>query len=302
MRIAVFTDAPGWHGKRLRAAFAALGADARLVALDACHFDLDRGVRGLAIPGFARALPDAALVRAVCAGTFEQVTLRLGVLHALARLGIPVVNDPRAIERCVDKSMTSWLLRERDVPTPATWVTESAAEARRIAMRETAAGRMLVLKPLFGSQGKGLARIGAGDALPAPETVGGVYYLQRYVAPLGGRHHDFRVFVIEGVPVASMERRGRTWITNVAQGAEAVRTLPDVGRDALACTAARSVGADYAGVDLIRDADGRWQVLEVNSMPAWRGLEQASGIDIAALLARLVLGRVAAATARECAP
>lgn len=302
MRVAVFTDAPGWHGKRLRAAFAALGADAKLVPLDACRFDLERGVRGIAIPGFARALPQAALVRAVCAGTFEQVTLRLGLLHALARLGIPVVNDPRAIERCVDKSMTSWLLHEQGVPTPATWVTESAAEARRIAMRETAGGGMLVVKPLFGSQGKGVARVGAGDPLPGPETVNGVYYLQRYVRPGGGRHHDFRVFVIDNVPVASMERRGRTWITNVAQGGEAVRTLPDRARDALACAAAHAVGADYAGVDLIRDGEGRWQVLEVNSMPAWRGLEQATGIDVAALLARFVLGRVRHAAAGERAP
>jgi RimK family alpha-L-glutamate ligase len=302
MRIAVFTDAPGWHGTRLRTAFAALGADAKLVPLEACRIDLDRGVRGLVVPGFARALPQAALVRAVCAGTFEQVTLRLGVLHALARLGIPVVNDARAIERCVDKSMTSWLLREHGVPTPQSWVTESPAEARRVAMRETAAGRALVLKPLFGSQGKGVARIAAGDPLPSPGQVNGVYYLQRYVQPAGGRHHDFRVFVIDGVPVASMERRGRTWVTNVAQGGEAVATLPDRARDELACAAAHAVGADYAGVDLLRDQTGRWQVLEVNSMPAWRGLAQASGIDIAPLLARAVIQRVARAASRECAP
>lgn len=302
MRIAVFTDAPGWHGRRLRAAFAALGVEAKLVALDACRFDLDRGVRGLVIPGFTRALPEAALVRAVSAGTFEQVTLRLGVLHALARLGVPVLNEPRAIERCVDKSMTSWLLAECALPTPPAWVTESAAEARRIAMRETSAGRALVVKPLFGSQGKGVARIGAGDALPAPEAVNGVYYLQRYVPPRGGRDHDFRVFVIDGAAVASMERRGRTWVTNVARGGEAVRAAPDRERDELACAAALAVGAGYAGVDLIRDGDGRWQVLEVNSMPAWRGLECATGVDIAALLARAVASRARVPQPRECTP
>ena len=54
-----------------------------------------------------------ALVRSIPAGSFEQVTLRLGLLHALAALGVAVVNDARGIERCVDKSMTSFLLAQR---------------------------------------------------------------------------------------------------------------------------------------------------------------------------------------------
>ena len=54
------------------------------------------------------------------------MTKRLGVLHALREFGVPVYNDARAIERSVDKSMTSLLLRAAGVPTPPTWATESA--------------------------------------------------------------------------------------------------------------------------------------------------------------------------------
>ena len=61
-------------------------------------------------------LPRVALVRSIPAGSFEQVTLRLGLLHALTALGVTVVNDARGIERCVDKAMTSFLLAE---PRPA---------------------------------------------------------------------------------------------------------------------------------------------------------------------------------------
>ncbi len=64
------------------------------------------------------------------------MTLRLGVLHALREFGVPVYNDARAIERSVDKSMTSLLLHRHGVPTPATWATESAALAQRVLMRE----------------------------------------------------------------------------------------------------------------------------------------------------------------------
>ena len=123
---------------------------------------------GLVMPGFGRELPDAVLVRGIAGGSFEQVTKRLGVLHALRELGVPVYNDARAIERSVDKSMTSLLLHAARVPTPPTWATESQAEAQRIVMRESAAGHALVLKPLFGSQGKGLQRVGLVDGVHQP--------------------------------------------------------------------------------------------------------------------------------------
>ena len=73
---------------------------------------------GVAVPGFGDALPDAVLVRSISAGSFEEVTRRLGVLHALRELGVPVWNDARAIERCVDKSMTSFLLAMPASPPP----------------------------------------------------------------------------------------------------------------------------------------------------------------------------------------
>ena len=113
---------------------------------------------GLNIDGFDSRLPDAVVVRTIPGGTFEAVTLRLGILHALRELGISVWNDARAIERCVDKSMTSFLLVRAGIPTPATWAMESTDAARTIVRRELAQGP-LVLKPLFGSQGRGLKLI-----------------------------------------------------------------------------------------------------------------------------------------------
>src|SRR4029079_1336825 len=138
----------------------ARGASGRCVDLADCHVDTTQAWHGLVIPGFGRELPDAALVRGIAGGSFEQVTKRLGVLHALRELGVPVYNDARAIERSVDKSMTSLLLHAAGVPTPPTWAMESAAAAQQLVTRESAAGRSLVLKPLFGSQGQGLQRVG----------------------------------------------------------------------------------------------------------------------------------------------
>lgn len=284
--IAIATDTPGWHGRRLARAFAALGLETRVVSLAQCRVDLEANRWGIVMPGFENALPDGVLVREIAAGSFEQVTLRLGLLHALAEWGIPVCNSARAVERTVDKSMTSMLLRHAGISTPPTWVTESVAQARAILMRETAAGHRVVLKPLFGSQGKGLLRLAVGDSLPDPATVQGVYYLQRFVEPAADGGRDYRVFVIGGRSVAAMTRQGADWVHNVALGArcDAVALEADLCR--LAERAVAAVGADYAGVDLMRTADGTPLVIEVNGIPAWKGLQSVSTEDIAQRLAR----------------
>ena len=162
----------------MEAAFAAAGARVERIDLADCGFDT-RSPSGLSLPVLGSRLPDAVHVRTLSAGSFEAITKRLGVLHALAKLGVVVWNDARAIERCVDKSMTSFLLARAGVPTPPTWTMESAEAARALVEREAPRGP-LVLKPLFGAQGKGLRLIRRPEDLPAPEEVAGVYYLQRF--------------------------------------------------------------------------------------------------------------------------
>ncbi len=188
------------HARSLIKRLEALGARASFVELSAVTFStLHPG--GLVLPGFGPHLPDGVIVRGIAAGSFEAVTRRLGVLHALREHGVLVWNDARAIERCVDKSMTSFLIARAGVPTPDTWTVEGRAEALRIARRETIRGP-LVLKPLFGSQGRGLKLIGAAGELPDEGAVAGVYYLQRFV---GGRRAGAQRF--SGPGLARKDRR-----------------------------------------------------------------------------------------------
>jgi RimK family alpha-L-glutamate ligase len=237
------------------------------------------------MPSFAPGLPDVAVVRFIAAGTFEQVTFRLSILHALHELGVHVVNDARAIERCVDKAMTSFLLHRAGIPTPATLVTELPELAA--AWRADQAGDV-VAKPLFGAQGRGLRRLTPADGTPDPGESEGVLYLQRYVGRVEA-WRDFRVFVIGSEPVAAMARRGASWITNVARGGTCEPVVCRGALADLAAAASKAVGASYSGVDLIEDEHGTLQVLEVNSMPAWKGLQGVAEIDIADALARHVL-------------
>lgn len=308
MKIAVFADEVGWHTRQVQAALRARGAVGRCIDLADCHVDTTAAWHGLVIPGFGRELPDAALVRGIAAGTFEQVTKRLGVLHALRELGVPVYNDGRAIERSVDKSMTSLLLQAARVPSPPTWATESPAQAQRIVMRESAAGHALVLKPLFGSQGKGLQRVGCVDGVHVPlppmsGVSGRLPYLQRFLPPLGLKTgapgFDWRVLVVGGRAVTAMRRVSEHWVHNVAQGA---RCEPAVLTEELSRTAeaaARALEMDYAGVDLMPSADGI-QVLEVNGVAAWRGLQRVTRFNIAqAIVDDLVDRKMAQAVRRQ---
>lgn len=293
LRVAIVTDDPGWHGARLRRAFEARGVEACYASLRDCHLDLSGDRPEVCLPGFEACLPDGVFVRGVPGGTLEQVVLRLDVLHALRELGIVVYNDARAIERTVDKGMTTFLLARAGLPTPPTCVTETAARARAFLAAETGAGHDVVAKPLFGSQGVGLRRLKAGMDLPDPAECGGVWYLQRYVetGPGGAGWHDWRVFVVGGAAVAAMVRRGATWVNNVAQGArcETAALEPELIR--LAVCACEAVGTDYGGVDLVRTQDGRLEVLEVNSVPAWKGLQSVTHVDIASRLADHFLDR-----------
>ncbi|BEP49266.1 RimK family alpha-L-glutamate ligase [Variovorax sp. V116] len=297
MRIVIMTDEIGWHTRQLQAALRARGAVGRCVDLADCNIDTTAAWHGLVIPGYGRELPDAVLVRGIAGGSFEQVTKRLGVLHALRELGVPVYNDARAIERTVDKSMTSLLLHAARIPAPATWATESAAQARRIAMREMAAGHALVLKPLFGSQGKNLQLVGEVDGVhhPMPDIdarYAGLAYLQRFVPPMGSPGFDWRVMVVGGRAVTAMRRVSMHWIHNVAQGARCEPAVLEPALAQLAEGAAQALDMDYAGVDLIAAASGpKIQVLEVNGVAAWQGLQRVTGFNIARAIVDDLLDR-----------
>jgi tetrahydromethanopterin:alpha-L-glutamate ligase len=284
LRIGLVVCSVDWHARVLTRAFAALGAASAPVRLTECGFATSNP-DGLTIDGFGAGLPDALLVRDMAGGSFEAVTLRLGLLHAAREAGVMVWNDARAIERCVDKSMTSFLLARAGLPTPPTWAVESRDAAAAIVAREAAAGSPLVLKPLFGSQGRGLQLIHSPDDLPGPDAVRGVYYLQRFVGVDRDGFRDFRLLVSRGRVIAAMARHSPGWITNVKQGGRPAPVAANDDMRDLAVRATAAVGAAFAGVDVLYDGDGRLTVLEVNSMPAWSGLQKVTPFDIAGAIA-----------------
>jgi RimK family alpha-L-glutamate ligase len=289
VKLAILGARGGWHESRLVRALAERGHTPLVLPITALVGRI--GGRPILASG-GEPLSDCAavLVRAIPGGSLEQVIFRVDALHRLARLGVRVVNSPRAIELTVDKYYTSTLLAEAGLPTPRTLVAERFDDAMA-AFSEL--GGDVVVKPLFGSEGKGMVRVSDPDlayrTFRALELARSIFYLQEFI-PHGGR--DLRLFVVGGRVVAGMMRRGDSWKTNVAQGAQAEPL--EVSRElaAMSLKAAALVEADYAGVDLLLAEDGRTLVIEVNGIPGWKGLQRTTAVDIAGAIAEHVLAIV----------
>jgi RimK family alpha-L-glutamate ligase len=154
-------------------------------------------------------------------------------------------------------------------------------------------GHKLISKPLFGSQGEGIRRIEKMTDLLWLTSSHGIYYLQRFVQCAGDGYADKRVFVVNGKVIAAMRRHGgKSWLNNVARGAtcEAIEKVDD-NLAQLAIKATAVLKMDYAGVDIIKDINGNYTIIEVNSIPAWKGLESVCDVTVADHLAADLIDR-----------
>jgi RimK family alpha-L-glutamate ligase len=299
MHVAILNAGTGWHTDDLCRALAERGHTARVLPYEGlvARLGTAHGVSGgLSIANTELLEADAVLARIIPAGSLEQMIFRVDALHWIEERGVLVMNSPRAIERSVDKFYTTALLQEAGLPTPETVVCESATEA----MNAVLAMGDVVIKPIFGSMGHGMVRVSDPDVafrvVRSLEQLGLVFYVQRAVDH-GGR--DIRVFVIGGRVLAAIERRAPEgqWRTNVSLGGAARPFELPPSWEHFALRAAATIGADYAGVDLLPSGDGTVFVLEVNGIPGWQGLKQATGIDVAGAIVEHLAARVRAGEA-----
>ena len=294
MRVAVLSAREGWHTRELCRALGDRGHEGVVLPYEGLIARLGTAPgaeHGLSAEREALLHADAVLARIIPNGSLEQIIYRVDALHWLEDRGVPMMNSPRAIERTVDKFYTSAILQGAGLPTPETVVCERPEDAI-VAFRTMGD---VIVKPLFGSMGLGMVRVSDEDVafriFRALEAIRGVYYLQRALEHEG---RDVRAFVVGDRVIGAIERRAADaggWRTNVSRGGRAHPVALPEGWCVTALRAARAVGADYAGVDLLPARDGTVYVLEVNGIPGWRGLQEATSLDVAGAIVEHLLSR-----------
>jgi [lysine-biosynthesis-protein LysW]--L-2-aminoadipate ligase len=229
---------------------------------------------------------DAAIVRCVSHTQAYYVT------RWLQSIGVPAVSPHETVHVCGDKLLTSAALHEAGLPIPHTKLALTP-EAALEAIEEM--GYPVVLKPLFGSWGRLLARVNDRDAAEAilehKETLGGyqhsVVYIQEYVEK---PQRDIRSFVVGDETICAIYRTSAHWITNTARGGEPSNCPVTPEIDALSRAAAKCVGGGFVAVDLLEAPDGRLLVNEVNHTPEFRNSSvETTGVDIPAKVVEYTL-------------
>ena len=225
---------------------------------------------------------DAVLVRTMPPGSLEQVVFRMDALHKLERLGQLVVNSAKSLEYAIDKFVTTDLLQQAGLAVPRTIVVQSVDQAIE-AFR--ALGNDVVLKPIFGSEGRGIARLQdenvALRAFKLLTQAGAVLYLQEFIEHEG---YDVRVFLC-GDNILSMRRHNALdWRTNVSRGASAEPFAASDEQIQMARIAATALQVSLAGVDLLPAKNGITYAIEVNGVPGWRALQRATGVDVSRIV------------------
>ena len=281
MQLAVLGSSESWY---LRDLIRAAGPVHEIVAVSFNHLLAVQGAdgfRAMSLGVDLRAV-DAVLVRTMPPGSLEQVVFRMDVLAQLEAAGQLVLNPPRSMEVAIDKYLATARLQAAGFLVPATYTCQTADDAMQAF---AALGGDVVIKPVFGSEGRGIARVNdealALRAVKMLTALGAVIYMQPYIEHEGA---DLRLLVI-GQRVLGIRRSNPLdWRTNVALGAttEPLEVTPELAE--MAHRAAAAVGAPIAGVDFLPGKDGRLYAIEVNAVPGWKALARTLDLDVAALV------------------
>jgi RimK family alpha-L-glutamate ligase len=221
---------------------------------------------------------DALIIRGL--NFSGETDFQFEVFEQLDREGIAVINSPAALQVAESKFLTSFILQEKGFRVPESLIVQELDDAKEFLAQHTD----IVAKPLYGFQGYGVIRVKSSekDATTRIKRLLNEFKcicFQRFI-PNPGR--DIRAFVVGDEVVASIYRLARVgrWKTNIRAGAQAERCeLTDAQRE-MATRASRDLGLDYTGVDIIEGPDGDY-ILEVNGAPAWHGIIEATGRNVA---------------------
>jgi RimK family alpha-L-glutamate ligase len=289
LRIAMLGTTAGWHFDQLQSAATAQGH--RLVHFSYEQLASTNGSRDRVQCGEDDiASFDLILARTMPLGTLDQIVYRLSILHRLAARGCQVVNAPRCLEWCIDKYATLDIAQQLNIPVPETIVCQDRSTAMQAFM---ALGGDVVVKPLLGSEGRGIMRVSdrelAWRTFATLAHQGAVLYVQQFVPP-GGK--DLRILVLGNRMLGLRREHPTDWRTNHSRGSQSrLAEIPSPWQTH-ARRLAQQLELTYGAIDLV-GPDDDLKLLEVNAIPGWMGAQAVCDESIAAMIVDAVTATVA---------
>ena len=286
-RTLILTEKEGWHFQQLKLSLTRKNHLVQSACLSDFSISLNKNKVILKICGEEIPKVDNILVRFIPGGTLEEIVFYLNILKILESMNIRVINDAGSIERTVDKLYTSYLLNQNNINTPKTFVMRGSESSSRF-IKNYNFDSLLIYKPLFGSQGDNIRLIRGSDDFNKLDNATNIYYFQEYLENIP--NYDYRVLVInnkDDTNVFYMTRHGETFINNVSKGATCTREELDDEVIEMAIRSSRLLNINFCGVDIIRYKN-KYYVIEVNSIPAWKGLQEVESKQISDYIINLL--------------
>ena len=289
MKIGVVGTHGGWSSELLADTVAVKTGYRLLVDMAEVCLDLDQNrawYQGVDLAGL-----DGLIIKKIGARYSPDLLDRLELLRFLAVRGLPIFSSPLSIMRVLDRLSCTVTLRLGGIPMPPTTITESVDEALAAVERYEAA----VFKPLFTSKARGMTVIshgaGAREAIERFRTENPIMYLQRKIDLPG---QDLGIVFLGGQYLTTYARCGNgAWNTTTESGGKYAPATPSAQSIEIARQAQALFDLDFTCVDVVEAAAGP-VVFEVSAFGGFRGIQDACGLDAAALYTDYVMEKIRA--------
>lgn len=279
MKIAILSSNPNLYStKSLKAAGQKAGHEIHVIDYLKCHMNIASMRPSIYLGDKELSDYDAIIPRIGASRTFFGTA----VVRQFEIMGVYSINESVAISRSRDKLRSLQLLARKGIGLP---VTTFAHDTRATGhMIKLCGGAPIVVKLLEGTQGVGVVLAetdkAAESVIEAFRGLDANILAQEFIAEAKGA--DIRCFVLNGKVIASMKRQGKEgdFRSNLHRGGQATIAKITPQERSTAARAAKIMGLNMAGVDLLRSNHGP-VVMEVNSSPGLEGIEKSTGKDIA---------------------
>ena len=268
----ILTEKEGWHFQQLKNSLEKNKHNVTSACLTDISLSIENSRSNIIINNNLLDEIDNVIVRFVPGGTLEEIVFYLNILKIFQSMNIKVINTAFSIECTVDKLYTSHLLNKNGIPTPMTHIIRGYDKAKEFINKNNSLNGV-VYKPLFGSQGDNIKLIKNSSDLDKLDNASNVYYFQQYLE--NAINHDYRVLIINNkkkLKYFYMTRYGNTFVNNISKGGSCMKEDIDASIINLAIESSKLFDINFCGVDIMQYKN-KYYVIEINSIPAWKGLQ-----------------------------